>query len=96
MKLDWTEGRGHLVSKVQSMKKKNVEREVWNRVQRISIYRVLKEREKVTKVSYSYIILIHNINNHKFPIEPHRVGGGLLEKNGLVTSWSKIITHGKK
>ena len=24
------------------------------------------------------------------------VGGGLLEKNGLFTSWSKIIAHGKK
>ena len=24
------------------------------------------------------------------------MGGGLLEKNGLFTSWSKIIAHGKK
>ena len=24
------------------------------------------------------------------------VGGGLLENNGLFTSWSKIIAHGKK
>ena len=39
------------MSKVRSMKKKNVEREVWNRVQRISGHRVLNKREKVTKVS---------------------------------------------
>ena len=50
-KLDWTEGRGHLVSKVRSMKKKNVEKEVWNRVQRISGHRVLNKGGKVTKVS---------------------------------------------
>ena len=39
------------MSKVRSMKKKNVEREVWNRVQRISGHRVLNKRGKVTKVS---------------------------------------------
>ena len=50
-KLDWTERRGHLVPKVESMEKENVEREVWNRVQRISGHRVLNKREKVTKVS---------------------------------------------
>ena len=50
--MDWTERRGHLVSKVLSMEKKNVEREVWNRVQRISGHRVLNKREKVTKVSH--------------------------------------------
>ena len=51
--MDWTERRGHLVSKVQSMEKKNVDREVWNRVQRISGHRVLNKREKVTKVSHN-------------------------------------------
>jgi len=51
--LDWTERRGHLVSKVLSMEKKNVEREVWNRVQRISGHRVLNKREKVTKLSHN-------------------------------------------
>ena len=24
------------------------------------------------------------------------VGGGLLEKNGLFTSWGEIVAHGKK
>ena len=38
------------MSKVQSTEKKNVDREVWNRVQRISGHRVLNKREKVTKV----------------------------------------------
>ena len=42
------------MSKVQSMEKKNVEREVWNRVQHISGHRVLNKREKVTKVSHKY------------------------------------------
>ena len=41
------------MSKVQSMEKKNVEREVWNRMQRISGHRVLNKREKVTKVSHN-------------------------------------------
>ena len=43
------------MSKVRSMKKKNVEREVWNRVRRISGHRVLNKREKVTKVSHNYV-----------------------------------------
>ena len=37
--LDWKK-KGHLASKGHSMEKKNVEREVWNRVQRISGHRV--------------------------------------------------------
>ena len=41
------------MSKVQSMEKKNVEKEVWNRVQRISGNGVLDKREKVTKVSHN-------------------------------------------
>ena len=41
------------MSKVRSMKEKNVEREAWNRVQRISGHRVLNKREKVTKVSHN-------------------------------------------
>ena len=45
------------MSKVRSMKKKNVEREVWNRVQRINGHRVLNKREKVTKVSHNYVFL---------------------------------------
>ena len=40
--------------------------------------------------------MIHNINDHKFSIDPHKVGGALLEKNGSFPSWSKIIAHGKK
>ena len=41
--------------KVQSMEKKNVEREVWNRVQRNSGHRVLNKREKVTEVSHNEV-----------------------------------------
>ena len=41
------------MSKVQYMETKNVEREVWNRMQRISGHRVLNKREKVTKVSHN-------------------------------------------
>ena len=48
------------MSKVQSMEKKNVEREVWNRVQRVSGHRVLNEREKVTKVSHNQVFLKSN------------------------------------
>ena len=48
------------MSKVRSMKKKNVEREVWNRVQRISGHRVLNKREKVTKVSHNQVFLKSN------------------------------------
>ena len=33
------------MSKVQSMEKKNVDREVWNRVQRISGHRVLSKSQ---------------------------------------------------
>ena len=39
--------------KVQSMEKKNVDREVWNRVQRIGGHRVLNKMEKLTKVSHN-------------------------------------------
>ena len=41
------------MSKVQSVEKENVEREVWNRMQRISGHRVLNKWEKVTKVSHN-------------------------------------------
>ena len=84
------------------MERKNVERKVWNRVQRISGHRVLIKREKVTKVSHNKFFqksnekCIDTVYNHKFSIEPHAVGGGLLEKNGSFSSWSKIIAYGKK
>ena len=84
------------------MEKKNDEREVWNRVQRINGHRVLNKRGKVTKVSHKKFLQksneksIDTVYNHKFSIEPHAMGGGLLEKKDSFSSWSKIITHDKK
>ena len=67
------------MSKVQSMEKKNVDREVWNRVQRIGGHRVLRK----SQLSFFKKVLKKLLVNHKFSIQPQC---GLLEKNCLFTS----------
>ena len=61
----------------------------------------VKQKGKVTKVSHNKFFQksneksIDTVYNHEFSIEPHAVGGGLLEKNGSFSSWSKIIAYAR-